>query len=105
MISKINTESAASTLIVEVTPDDLMVVARRMHLEADKAMPGEEILVPITERITLKYNPEVTTAGFSARSHTKQPTSGSILSTVVDNHISSQVLLDEAREEELSTNH
>ena len=103
MISKINTETANSTLIVEVTPEDLLTLSRRMDLEADKALPGEEILIPITERITLKYNPEITTAAFSTRSRPKRDSS--TLSSVIDNHISSQVLLDEAHDGELSINH
>jgi hypothetical protein len=96
MIVKIYTEEARPSTIIEVTPDDLMVIARRMHLEADKALPGEEILVPITERITLKYNPEITTAAFAARSQGRQSLPGTSVSSLIDSKIAERMLEDTA---------
>lgn len=92
MITKIQTEDAGSQIIVDVTPDDLMIIARRLHLEASRALPGEEVLARVTDKITFKYNPEVTTATFANR--TRLP--GTSVSVRIDEQLADLVKKEDA---------
>ena len=53
------TESAKITKLVPIKPDDLIELAQRLKTQAmDHAYPGEVVMVPLTEEITLLYTPE-----------------------------------------------
>lgn len=94
MIQKIRTDVATAQTLVEVTPDDLMIIARRMHLEAAKAQPGEQIVIQVTERITFKYNPEITTAVAAGR-HGSKSLPGTTVSSMMDHKLSAYISDDE----------
>lgn len=96
MIQRIKTDYASASTLVEVTPDDLIVIARRMHIEATKAVPGEEILVQVTERITFKYNPGITTAGFTGRNPTNKSLAGTEVSSRMDTAMNDLVFQEDA---------
>lgn len=50
--------SVQVTTLVRITPDALVDIAQRMKSQAmDYAYPGEVVLVPLTQEITLLYEP------------------------------------------------
>jgi hypothetical protein len=45
--------------LIEVDPDKLIEIGHRLKAAAmDKAYPGESVMVPFTQGITLLYHPE-----------------------------------------------
>lgn len=45
--------------VIDITPEYLTQVAMLMKKEAERALPGEEIFVAITDRLTLKWDPNL----------------------------------------------
>lgn len=51
--------STVVTKIVKVTPDQLIEIAQRLKSQAmDSAYPGEVVMTPLNDDITLVYQPE-----------------------------------------------
>ena len=94
MIERVNSqETPMCKTLVSVTPDDLMIAARRMHLAAQHAQPGQEILHELTPTITLKYDPEITTGTIAIRTKTKMP--GTEVSAMLGRTITESVNMDD----------
>jgi hypothetical protein len=88
MIEKISRmENPSVQTIVEVNPDDLVNLARRLHLAANNAFPGQEILLQFTSGIVLKYDPKITSSNFASRSRT--------LTDISENELECLVAADE----------
>ena len=96
MIERAQTQGVPTCkTIVSVTPDALMIAARQLHLAAQNAQPGQEILLDFTSGITLKYDPEITTHAVTMR--TKARTPGTDVSSMVD-----RVIADVVAKEDMS---
>lgn len=68
MIEKVITESVpAVRTFVEVTPELLMLAARKLQCAKELAAPNQEIELEFTQSITLRWNPAITTAAYNKR--------------------------------------
>lgn len=61
-IEKLAPGEPVSATIIDVTPDELIMIARKMETFATAAVnPGEEVLLYVTSRVVFKFNPKVST--------------------------------------------
>lgn len=61
-IEKIAAGEPISATIIDVTPDELITIARKMESFAAGAVnPGEEVLLYVTSRVVFKFNPKIST--------------------------------------------
>ena len=69
-IEKVVQAEPMATTIIDVTPDELITIARKLEAFAASAVnPGEEILLQVTSRVMLKFNPKIS----SQRMANKKP--------------------------------
>lgn len=53
------TKGVAVSHLIQCSPDQLIDLGHRMKQAAmDTALPGDSVLLPLTEKITLVYHPE-----------------------------------------------
>lgn len=61
-MEKIQTNNTPkASLIVNVTPDQLRVIADRLEHQARSILPGQEITYDFTRSVSLVFSPEVST--------------------------------------------
>lgn len=95
MIEKILTEEVPQVrTFVEVTPELLQLAARKLECARELAAPNQEIELPFTQSITLRWNPGVTTAAYNKRKNIEPATSSLPLT---DEVVSELVRQDEAK--------
>ena len=91
MVEKIKSEEPLCKTVVELTPDELIMAARKLQLAANKAQPGQEILLNLTASIVLKYDPKISQNAAGVR----KDLAGTSVSSLLDNAISDKVKCDE----------